>query len=484
MTRDKHGTTRRNILMGGSAVACALTLDRLLVPSKSMRLLAQPRDDLASGISDHALLQAALDRRGIVQLDRTYRINAPLTVRSDTQLLGNGRARIVWTGPATQPILQDGSFVDPAQASRNIVLQNFEIAGDGKGNPDQLAIAFYRTGNVTIRNLVVHGVGGSGIRWGNSHRDTTDVLIEHCHIYDCRTGDAIQGSGRRIVIRNNVIGQEEGERRGFGDTGIALITDFEAATNPTNGNSHDVTIVGNTIIGDHGTHRTIAESDRPQTGIALGPFGVDHVAGVTITDNHIRQCYVNIWIAVTRGVKLTDNELGPHASPLTASVRLDGVSSVQIERNRIALRGPAKGPDYAAILLNAQRNVFGASTFDADVEDFVILGNEITSDGQGEGIRLAFGQDNHRPRYVSQMHDGIIANNRFSGLEKPIAFASYFGENFEVCRDVGIHDNTIDDHASSIAFMAGKPEQYQAIAIYRNTAPKRTPLRRGTGATP
>lgn len=484
MKRDRHGVRRRTVLIGGSGIACAFTLPRLLVPSKSAALQAQSRDEPASGASDHALLQAALDQRGIVRLDRTYRIDAPLTIRSDTQLLGNGRARIMWTGPASQPILQDSSVVDPSQANRNIVLQDFEIAGHqgAAGDPGQIAIVFYRTGNVTIRNVVVHGVGGSGIRWGNSHRDTTDILIEQCHIYDCRTGDAIQGSGRRIVIRNNVIGREEGKLPGFGDTGIALLTDFETATNPTRGYSQDVTIIGNTIIGDDGTRRTTGGDDRSQTGIALGPFGVDHVAGVTITDNRIRRCYVNIWIAVTRGIALIGNELGSHGSPLTAGVRLDGVSSLRIERNRISLRGPAGGPDHAAILLNAQRNVFGASTFDADVEDFVITANEITSDGRGEGIRLAFGQDNHNPRYVSQMHDGWIATNRFIGLDKPIVFASYFGENPNVCRNVAIQDNTIDGRASSIAFMAGKPAQYRAITIDNNVAPARIPLRRGTGA--
>lgn len=258
---EDHDRTRRSLLLGGSGVAGVIalpvTLQYLLIPSTDDRLEARQRD--ASSSSDHALLQAALDRRGIVRLNRSYVIDKPLTVRGDTQIIGNaavrGQARIVWHGPPAQPILRDGSVVNSAEVNHNILLQDFEIAGNSGGDPGQIGIEFYRTGNVTIRNLTVHGVGGSGIRWGNSMADTTDILVERCRVYNCRAGDAIQGGGRRITIRDNIIGREDGARS-FGDTGIALLTDFEVRTNPAPMRyPEEAAITGNTIVGDEGLDR-------------------------------------------------------------------------------------------------------------------------------------------------------------------------------------------------------------------------------------
>jgi hypothetical protein len=487
-----HDRARRNFLRSGGGIAGVIalpvTLQHLFLPSENDRLLAQQHGDVTSEEdSDHALLQAALDRRGVVRLDRSYVIDKPLTVRSDTQITGSavaqGHARIVWRGPPMQPILRDGSVVDPTEVNRNIVLQDFEIVGDGKGAPEQIGIEFYRTASVTIRNITVHGVGGSGIRWGNSMADTTDILVERCRVYNCRAGDAIQGGGRRIIIRNNIVGREDGTHS-FGDTGIALLTDFEASTNPApQRHPVDVTIIGNSIVGNEVLGVTSSYSGS-QTGIALGPFAIDHDAAVKIADNQVRRCHVNIWIAVMRGVTLSGNDLGQHSSRLTASLRLDGVSRLRIEGNVIAFAGsgPDAGRDLAAILLNAQRNVFGASTFDADVTDFVIRANEITSAHGGEGIRLAFGQDNRTPRYVSRMGHGMIQGNRFVGIDKPVVFASQYGENPNVCRDVVVRGNVVDGRATSIAFMTGKPAQYRGVIVDRNTAPARVRPYLGTGA--
>ena len=491
MKQDGHDTTRRVVLLGGGGIASVIvrpiTLQNLLMPSAEDRLQARPHDASSENTSDHALLQAALDRRGIVRLDRSYVIDKPLTVRSGTQIIGDAaakvQARIVWRGSPSLPILRDSSVVDPGEVNRNIVLQDFEIAGDGRGHPDQIGIEFYRTGNVTIRNLTVHGVGGSGIRWGNSMADTTDILVERCRVYNCRAGDAIQGGGRRIVVRDNIVGRED-ETYSFGDTGIALLSDFEARTNPAPRQYPvEVAITGNTIVGNESIGGA-GRNSGSQTGIALGPFAVDHDAAVKIAGNQIRRCHVNMWIAVMRGVTLTGNELGPHSSPLTASVRLDGVSRLRIEGNVIALVGPVHdaGRDLAAILLNAQRNVFGASTFDADVADFVIRANHITSTDGGQGIRLAFGQNNRAPRYVSRMERGEIAGNRFIGVEKPVVFASQYGENPDVCRAVLVRGNVVDERALSIVFMAGKPAQYRGVTVDHNTAPARLPRYLGTGA--
>ena len=484
---------RRELLKRGSGIAYVLAIGRLLVPAYKDSLRASPLM-AADEDSDHTLLQAALDRGGVVQLNRSYVISAPLIVRGGVRIVGNDGARILWRGSLAQPILCDSSLIDPTEINRNIILENFEIDGGGGSDARQIGIHFYRTGKVTIRNLHVHGVGGSGIRWGNSMADTTDILIERCHVYDCREGDAIQGSGSRIIIRDNLIGQEISARRigtsrGFGDTGIALLADFEARTNPANRHPTDVEISGNRIVGDQSIPKAVCgrSADSPQTGIALGPFSVDHVASVKISGNQIRRCHVNVWIAVMRGVTLTDNELGRHSSSLTGNVRLDGVSDLRIERNRIALYEPGRdrGQDHAAILLNAQRNVFGASTYDANVVNFVIANNLITGIGvaESEGIRLTFGQSNLNPRYISQMHSGSINGNQFTDIVKPIVFASQYGENPGVCSDIMVRNNVIDENAETVAFMSGKPSQYRRIVISNNIAPTKLPLRTGTGAS-
>ena len=479
MPPDHVGETRRALLARVGTIACGLPIYQLGGARAGPLLTVD-----APPSADTLQLQAALDRRGIVRLDRTYLIDAPLTISGDTQLIGNRDARLVWRGPASQSILRDSSVMDAARVNRNITLSDFEIVGDNEqaGGSDQLAVEFYRTGNVIIRNIVAHDVGGSGIRWGNSYIDTSDILIQNCKIYNCRSGDALQGSGKRIKIINNVIGIYNNKQANFGDTGIALLTDFNPRTNPEQGYSKDVEIVGNTIIGQEKSVNSGKFSKRKvTTGIAMGPFANDHRSNITISNNKIRECYVNLWIVVMRGVLVSKNDFGPHGSPLTASARFDGVSDLQILGNKIVLERAPGGKDYSAIMINAQRNIFGSSTFDADVDKFYISNNIISSRRNCAGVILSFGQNYANPNYISKIAHGTIAGNTFIGVERPIVFAPIVSSNAGVCSAISIKNNIVDTAALSIVHIYGVSNQYSGMIFYGNRAPQKVQIRRGTG---
>lgn len=433
--------------------------------------------------SDDDLLQAALDRGGTVRLDRTYVVTRTLVLSGNTRLIGSGSARIVWKGPSDQSIIRDSSVADPRRVNLNILIQGIEIDGGSvaTGHRSQRAIEFYRTGQVVLRDLVVHGVGGSAICWGNSFADTSDILVERCTIYDCRTGDALQGSGRRIIIRDNVVGKP-GAASSFGDSGIALLIDFNAATNPEGRSSCSVTITGNRITGNHEDARFTGIGGAAQTGIAIGPFAVDARADITLERNDISGCYVNVWLTVLRGVTIVDNDFKPHYARQSGNVRLDGVSDLTIRNNRFALTAPAGGGDYAVILLQAMRNRYGASTFDADIRNFVIDGNTLRSDQPATGIRIAFGAAYRRPDYVAKVGNGTITNNTFDGLLTPIVLAPATGETFQTMRNLEVSDNIVAGSAPSLLVLMGKPSQYEALKVDGNRLSGSTRMMTGTGA--
>ncbi|MGW8192446.1 hypothetical protein [Sphingomonas hankookensis] len=432
---------------------------------------------------DDDLLQSALDRGGTVRLDRTYIIARTLVLSGNTRLIGSGAARIVWKGPPNQSIIRDSSVVDPRRANRNILIQGIEIDGGSvaTGHRDQRAIDFYRTGQVVLRDLVVHGVGGSGICWGNSFADTSNILVERCTIYDCRMGDALQGSGREIVIRDNIIGKI-GATSSFGDSGIALLMDFNSATNPENQSSHNVAIIGNRIIGNHDGARFTGAGGAAQTGIAIGPFAINARAEITLTRNTVSGCYVNVWLAVLRGVTIVDNDFQPHSAVQSGNVRLDGVSDLTIRNNRFALDRPAGGEDYAAILLQAMRNHYGASIFDADIRDFVIEGNTLQSDQPATGIRIAFGAAYTRPDYIATVGNGVITNNIFKGSLTPIVLAPTTGETPRTLQNVTVSDNLVAGLARSLLVLMGKTSQYEMLKVNGNRISTQTRLMTGTGA--
>ncbi|WP_294196941.1 right-handed parallel beta-helix repeat-containing protein [uncultured Sphingomonas sp.] len=475
--------SRRLLLRGlPSSITLAIAGYGVIGLSACRAAPAGPPGGHASG-DDNDLLQDALDRGGIVRLNRTYVISRTLILSGNTRLIGSGAARIVWKGPPDQSIICDSSVIDPKRVNRNILIQGFEIDGGSvlTGHREQRAIDFYRTGQVVLRDLIVHGVGGSGICWGNSFADTSDIVVERCAVYNCRTGDALQGSGRGIVIRDNIVGKA-GAASSFGDSGIALLRDFNAATNPEGQTSCDVVITGNRIIGNHEGERFTGIASVTQTGIAIGPFAVEASANITIARNVVSGCYVNVWLAVLSGVSILDNDFKPHHAALSANVRLDGVSNLTIRNNRFALERSADGPDYAAILLQAMRNIYGASTFDANVHDFVIDGNSLQSNQPGTGVRIAFGAAYHQPDYLATVVAGTIVNNTFDGPLTPIILAPATGETPRTLCDLTVSANIVAGSSPSFLVLMGKRSQYEMLKVGGNRLPVRMHRISGTGA--
>ena len=429
-------------------------------------------------------VQAALDAQGFIRLKRAYTIASSLTIRGDTHVVGDPGAKLEWVGAANGNIIQDSSVHTSTDVNRNIVLENFEIDGRDvvDGSNTQIAINFYRTGNVTIRGLTVHGVGGSGIRWGLSQTDTMNVLVENCVVYDCRAGDGIQGAGEKIVVRNNKIGFKGSATSNFGDTGIALLTDFSDVTNPSQSYPNNVLIISNTIVGnydDSGAYEGIGS--QIQTGIAFGPFDVGFAANIRVADNTISNCHLNLWAIVMDDVSVIRNRFGPHAATDTGGVRFDGVTNVRVRDNNIYLAFAGSGLDYSGILLAAQRNTYGASKFDSDVSKFDVSGNRITSSVAAQGIRATFEQINNSPSYTSKLTSGKIENNSFHGVSTPIALAPQIGTTPNVCDDVVIRGNKVDVAATSLVMTGGNASQYVSTRVFDNPVPGTVPPVAGTG---
>ncbi|MGN7160830.1 hypothetical protein [Sphingomonas sp. SAFR-052] len=470
--------------------ASGIVFDDRTVDSK-LRDVAITPDDFPLLANDTLRVQAALDARGLIQLNRAYEIMAPLTIRGGTQLVGKPGAKLVWSGTPADCILQDSSAAQkragqtPSDINLNILLENFEVVGGGftSGGAYQVGIDFYRTGAVTIRGVTVHGIGGSGIRWGFSMADTIGVLVENCRVYDCRYGDAIQGVGRNIVVRNNTVGVEGSTSGNFGDTGIALLHDFSSVTNPNVAYSNDVSIEGNTIIGNYNDSGTyVGTGQQIQTGIAFGPFKIGARANIRVVGNVLSRCYLNLWGIVMDDVFVAQNTFGPHAATATGNVRMDGVTNLRIVDNAIGLAFAGTGPDYAGVLLVAQRNTFGASVFDADVSRYEVSRNTITASATVQGVRATFEQAASSPSYVSRLTDGKVEDNTFNGVTTPIALAPQTGATVNVCSSLVMRGNRPDTSASSLVMVGGNGPQYNAVRLLDNPAPANVPPWSGTGA--
>lgn len=433
--------------------------------------------------SDNEAVQSALNRGGTIYLDRTYVITSTIYISGDTQIIGTSGAKIVWKGPPDQSIIRDTSTIEPRRVNRNILIENLEIDGGSltTGSAEQLAIDFYRTGDVILRNLTVHGVGGSGIRWGNSYLDTTEIVVEGCTIYDCRVGDALQGSGRRISLRNNVIGKQ-GSASSFGDTGIALLKDFSSTTNPEGLFSNDVIISSNIISGNYKGKVFTGVGGKSQTGIAIGPFDTNTKARIVISKNDVSGCYVNVWLSVMVDVNISNNVFHSHASTMTGNVRLDSVSDLKISENRFYIDGIRSGGDFSAILLQAMRSTFGLSTFDGDVTNFTIINNSINAANPADGIKINFGSSNINPVYIAKVANGIISENSFIGPLSPIVLSPVTGETPLSLRDVTILKNTAKGSATALVTLSGRKSQYTNVHIDANILSGKMEPLKGTGS--
>lgn len=442
---------------------------------------------IGDGVADDtAALQAALNHRGTINLlGKTYKFSSPLTVRAGTSLIGAANSKLLWAGPVTGNMMQDSSITSPSDVNQNIYLEGFEIDGGDlvSGDAAQVAINFYRTGNVVIRGLKVHGVGGSGIRWGNSFIDTVNVLVEDCEIWDCRQGDALQGSGRRITLQNNKIGKPGSTTSNFGDTGIALLRDFNGTTNPGAFTTSGVIIENNTIVGNYnGAGVYVGVGQQIQTGIAFGPFANNADANIQVRGNTVTNCYLNLWAIVMANVTVEGNTFGPHSATATGNVRFDGVTGSQILNNVISRGYAQTGSDYSNILLVAQRNTFGLSVFDSDVVDVTISGNLLSSAVAGNGIRATFEQINSSPSYTSKLTRVAVRGNTFTGIGTRVALAPVSGTTAATCNDLTVQGNKSDSTSGSLIMLGGIPSQYTDTRLVDNTAPVSVAPFSGTGS--
>ncbi|MGN7161583.1 right-handed parallel beta-helix repeat-containing protein [Sphingomonas sp. SAFR-052] len=432
---------------------------------------------------DHRTLQSMLNKGGIITLDRTYSVADTLYVSGNTHVRGINNARIVWTGPTNRSIIRDTSTRTSSIRNRNIILENFEIDGGdlATGGADQFAIEFYRTGNVILRRLIIHGIGGSGVRWGNSYLDTTDILVENCTIFDCRLGDALQGSGRRITLRNNNIGTQF-SRNNFGDTGIALLMDFDRISNPEGLYSSQVHIIGNHIRGNHPSFNNSRIFNKAQTGIACGPFNTSFPSFINIERNHIEDCYVNIWISSMRKIIISDNFLEPHYSNLTGNVRLDNVSDTEIYLNKIYITHLADTNESSAITIQSRRSIYGKSVFDGDVSNINIFSNTIFG-YKSSGIRFEFGEKNTNPPHISKIDAVHINGNFFIGIRYPVIVAPVTGETPDTFSYLSVTNNSSDIDTETFITFLGRKSQYRKIVIHQNEIPNRSTLMSGTGTS-
>lgn len=454
-------------LFGVSACHAEIPKERTLAPN--------------AGLDDHRILQSMFDKGGVIVIDRTYLVADTLYLSGNTHVRGINNARIVWTGPADRSIIRDTSTRTPSTRNRNITLENFEIDGGDlvTGRADQFAIEFYRTGNVVLRHLVIHGIGGSGVRWGNSYLDTTDIIVEYCTIFDCQLGDALQGSGRRITIRNNIIGTSS-SKSNFGDTGIALLIDFDRVSNPLSLYSSNVLIIENRIQGNYDNTGFTGIGGKAQTGIACGPFNIDFSSSIKIEKNYITGCYVNIWLSSMKDIVVSNNFLGRHFSDLTGNTRLDNVSNAEISYNKIYCFYSTEHDKSCAILITSRRSIYGNSMFDGNVSNITISEN-IIHGSKSNGVRFEFGEINVDPHHISIITNVNITGNSFFGVRFPIILAPVTGDTPRTFTDVVISNNTSDIATQEFMIFFGRKSQYRRITIRGNNIPDRATLVSGTG---
>lgn len=420
-----------------------------------------------TGIIDStAGIQAALNRKGRIYIPSgKYRISSTLTIYGGTMFYGAGMGVSIfdWHGPTTGNIMQDSSLINPLDVNLNIVLADFEIAGNSYSDNPLYAIRMYRVGRAKYIGLLLHDVGGSLLLWGVSQADTVDIEISGCIFERAFNGDSCQGIGERVVVRDCYAFSA-------GDTCYALLYDTSPITNPTYLFTSNVVFDNCVAVGEYDQFGIFQGAGRPtQLGFSFGPFNIAVNINVSITNCLCEGLYQNVWMVVFGKLKLNDNTFKQHSNTTTAGVRLDGIMNATIDGNSFEAGLVGTGGNYGSLLINAQRNIYGSSIFDASNKFTVISSNTFEHD-TAPAIVLAAD-----PTYPIQISDIVISDNTFAGVTLPVQFRPLISTGLAF-KNINISGNTVDSAATAFLTCFGSPPQYSNVSMADNSIGSVPPL--------
>jgi Pectate lyase superfamily protein len=422
---------------------------------------------------DTSAIQLALNARGMIYIPSgTYKITSTLTVYGNTELFGAGLGVSIlkWYGATSGRIIQDSSYVTSSDVNLNIILRDFEVNGNAYASNTLTAVSMYRVGKIKYERLYLHDVGSSLLNWGYSQTDTVDVQIVGCIFERCYNGDAVQGVGTRVLVKDCYAFSA-------GDTCYAVLYDSNATTNPTSAYSSNIVFESCVAKGEYNAAGAFTGSGRAQQlGFALGPFNTSINVYITVSNCLCENLYLNCWFVVFNKLKLTGNTFKSHSNTTTGGVRLDGVSNVTITGNSFESSIASASAYYSTLFLNAQRNTYGASNFDASNQYTAITGNTFQQNTT-PGIILAVD-----PTYSVSLTDLTISGNTFAGVNLPLQFKPLTSAGTAVYQNIAINGNTANSTATTFATVAGAFGQYSNVALAENIIGTVTPVGGTAGA--
>lgn len=413
-----------------------------------------PKVDPTGVIDSTKGIQAALDDGVGCMPDGRFKFSETLVWNGKLNWSGNGPGRTIleWHGPITGSVIHDSSRVDPEKVNLDYCIEGIEVACNSYSNNSLYGIRAYRTGRCQYKNLYIHDVGGSLLLWGVSQADTKDVLIENCIFERAYNGDGAQGIGRRVVVRDCYA-------YGCGDTCYAILYDVESRTNPTYKFASTITFDNCVAEGEYDASGTFTGAGRPtQLGFSFGPFNIDAELNCSIINCTCENLYQNVWMVVFNKLKLSGNTFKQHANRTTGGVRLDGVGNASIRGNFFETKLPSGGDYYCSLLLNAQRNEYGSSIFDASNDGTALGKNTFTNDNQPAIIIAA------DPTYNTNVADLTSSGNVFRGVNLPYQFKPLISTGTGIFKNINISGDTVDAAAVAYITAMGNPAQYENVS--------------------
>jgi polygalacturonase len=410
-------------------------------------------------VDDTDAFEQALSLGGYIFIPKgRYKISRTLNVKGNSNIFGAGIGItvLIWAGLPSGNIIQDTSRVNISDINQNISLTDFELDGNSYASGSTFGINFYRVKNVLLENLYVHHVGASLINFGFSQLDTKNVLVRNCLVEFARQGDGIQGVGTDIVI-------DSCKAFSCGDTCFATLYDFSPITNSAKAIPQDISFINCIAKGEWMDGSYTGSGNPSQLGFAIGPYGVGRRVNCTIVNCTTQNLYMNVWMVVFSGIKLTGNTFNRHGNLLTAGVRFDGVEDITFSDNFSEVFYSSSNTYYGAILLNAQRNVYGASTFDAPMKRVIFSNNRVTCYPSSAAAIVIYVDPQH-----SQASDILISGNVFSGSQAPIKFLPSDGSGLAVFNSIEIANNISDQSSGEFVMALGNAAQYEEVRLSNN----------------
>jgi len=441
---------------------------------------------VGNGVADDtAALQKWLNRGGLLRAAGLYKFSTTLTIsQNNTSIVFAQGSKLTWAGGTTGNLIQDISATTPTSSVQGLYIEGLELDGATFATGSTTGVNFYRVGNLTMKRCKLYNFGASGLCWGNSYADTINVLIEDVLVYNCRTGDAIQGSGRNVYHKRCVAGIEGATTGGFGDTGMALLRDFSATTNPSALMSSDILYEDCVAYGNWNSSGIyVGGSNTNQTGFAIGPFAVGSEANIKLVRCKTRNCYVSGFFSVYDGMIIEDCDFGYPGAVDTGNIVIEGVTRFRMTgSNRIALRHASGGSGYCALRLQGSAFTYGASRFDANLDDTYVDGLVIKSNVAVPGIIFDFAAEFTTPTFQGKIQRAYFGANRFQGCSVCYQFSPITGNGTAVCDDVEIAGSMCGSTTTTFATFGGNAAQFGDTRLIFNKVPAAVNLLTGTGS--